>query len=172
MKVFRVALCIAVIGFISILFSCQKSKEVNENIRVESKRIKINPHNIKALYHRGNGYLHKENYKKAIKDFSKAIELDPEMVCAHLARGYAYLVIEEYEKALSDLNLVYNSAKDDPVLFAVFTCRGYVYKKIGNYNKAIEEYRRAFKIDPQYVEIDIKKALAKALEKLEEDFSK
>jgi len=55
---------------------------------------------------RGNAWLGKGDYDKAISDFNKAIELDPTYADAYFNRGYAYLKQRKWQKAVENFDQV------------------------------------------------------------------
>jgi tetratricopeptide (TPR) repeat protein len=150
------------LGFLIIVLSLLSSKE-NKKIAEYTKILKKDSNNAEAFYQRGYAYFNKKDYAKAIEDFTSAIKINPELTKAYLCRGCAFIETEDYEKAVSDMNRVQEGETRNEILFLVYTYRGFAYKKLGNFDSSVTEYKKAFEIDPKYVEIDIHKARAKAI---------
>ena len=99
-----------------------------------------------AYLHRGNAYVYKGEYDKAIEDFTKAIEFDPTFTWAYHERGSAYDLKGEDSKAISDLNKAIEIDQYGDAFFA----RGHFYSKKGDYDKAIADFTRAIEMSPTY----------------------
>jgi tetratricopeptide (TPR) repeat protein len=99
-----------------------------------------------AYLHRGNAYVYKGEYDKAIADFTKAIEYCPSFAepyaWAYHERGSAYDLKGEEIKAITDLNkaIEYGSG---------YFHRGYFYSRKGEYDKAIADFTRAIDTSPR-----------------------
>jgi tetratricopeptide (TPR) repeat protein len=63
---------------------------------------------------RGQAFMHRRAYDKAIDDFGQAIALDPRLVAAYRNRGATYFISELYEKALPDYDAVIRLQPDKP----------------------------------------------------------
>jgi tetratricopeptide (TPR) repeat protein len=50
----------------------------------------FHPNDAQAYYNRGNCYLHKKDYDRALADFSKAIEINPNLGVAYNNRAFIY----------------------------------------------------------------------------------
>jgi len=110
-----------------------------KSLAMESKNtiIKVDSNDASGYYKRGNTYLTKGDYDKAIADFNQAINIDPNYAWAYVKRGNAYLTKGDYDKAIEDYNQAINI---DPNYAWAYSRRGYTYTKKNDYDKAIEDY--------------------------------
>ena len=124
-------------------------------------------------FNKGNEYLKKGEYKKAIENFTKAIELDERDKEAYFNRGLAYSCLEEYEKAIEDFT---NAIDIDEKHKDAYFFRGNIYNFLEEYEKAIEDFTKVIDIDKKSKEAYFNRGLAygklKKYEKAIEDFTK
>jgi tetratricopeptide (TPR) repeat protein len=71
-----------------------------------------------AYSHRGQSFMRRRAYDKAIEDYGQAIALDPRLVAAYRNRGAAYFISELYDKALPDYDAVIRLVPDEPSGYA------------------------------------------------------
>ncbi len=98
-----------------------------------------------ALVSRGEVWLMKGEYDKAIADCSKAIGIDPNCDWAFANRGLAWLMKGDYEKAIADLT---KTIEINPNHDWALASRGAAWLMKGDYDKAIADCSRAIEIDP------------------------
>jgi tetratricopeptide (TPR) repeat protein len=100
-----------------------------------------------ALFYngRGNAYMYKHDYDRAIADFEQAIRLDPKFAKAYNGRGATYFRKGDYDRAMSDYD---RAIRLDPKYAVTYVNRGYVYEQKSNYRRAIADYDHALKLDP------------------------
>ena len=67
-----------------------------------------------AYSNRGQSFMRRRAYDKAIKDYGQAIELDPRLAAAYRNRGAAYFIGELYDKALPDYGAAIRLKPDEP----------------------------------------------------------
>lgn len=67
-----------------------------------------------AYSNRGQSFMRRRAYDKAIEDYGQAIALDPRLVAAYRNRGAAYFISESYDKALPDYDAVIRLVPDEP----------------------------------------------------------
>jgi tetratricopeptide (TPR) repeat protein len=100
-----------------------------------------------AYSNRGQSFVRRRLYDKAIQDFGQAIELDPRLVAAYRNRGAAYFIGESYDKALPDYEAAIRLQPNEP--------RGYadrcsVRVMTGQPKDAKADCDKALDLDPQY----------------------
>ncbi len=89
---------------------------------------------------RGNAYLDKREFDRAIALYDKAIAFKPDYGLAYAKRGYAYHLKNDIDHAIAD----YNKAIElRPDLWAAHTNVGIIYINKGEYDKAIDFLDRA-----------------------------
>jgi len=100
-------------------------------------------------YSRGNDYLRKGEYDRAIANYTKAIALDPNDAYAYNNRGLAYRKKGEHGRAIADHS---KAIALDPNYFFAYYNRGNAHKKKGDKEQAIADFRKALEIDPSFQE--------------------
>ena len=98
----------------------------------------------KAYYLRGNAYLARSEYMKAIDDYDRALEIQKDEANALSERCWALAVLGiELDSALSDCNEALRlKAGDSETLGA----RGFTYMRLGLYRTAVLDYDAALKV--------------------------
>ena len=119
--------------------------EEEQDIAIETITKKY-PYNEMIYLAKGEIYLKRNHFKRAIKAYKEAIEINPESDMAYNNMGVVYEKQGENEKAIECYKkaLETNPKKDE-------TCynMGVVYRKQKNYDQAITYYKKALKINPQ-----------------------
>ncbi|QUI24645.1 tetratricopeptide repeat protein [Vallitalea pronyensis] len=122
------------------------------------------PHYNDAYIGRGNEYLLKEDFARALTDFSVAASngnLD-----AMVQKGYLHMTLEQYEDGLQAFKQ-YNEVKPNNYLVLVEIGNG--YQQLSQYEESITYYDQAIEIDPQHYLAYYSKGLSlKYQEKYEE----
>ena len=77
-----------------------------------------------AYTNRGNAYLGKKDYDRAIADYNKAIELEPKLAAAYANRGLAYGAKGDIDGAIADLDKAIDL---NPKLAHAYANRGLAY---------------------------------------------
>jgi tetratricopeptide (TPR) repeat protein len=98
-----------------------------------------------AFRGRGNAYLSKSQYDRAIEDYSEAIRRKSDDASSLSNRGTAYLSKGDYARAIEDFN---QSLRVDPESAGAFYNRGNAYFSKGEYDRAIEDYSKSLQLDP------------------------
>ena len=100
-----------------------------------------------ALLRRGNRFMKKGEYDRAIAAYTQAIKLNPKYAYAFYNRGFTYKKKGEYDKAIADYN---QAIKLNPKYAFAYNGRGIVYRKKSEYDKAISDYNQAIKLNPKF----------------------
>jgi tetratricopeptide (TPR) repeat protein len=93
---------------------------------------------------RGNMWMAKKDYKKAMKDFNKAIYLDPKFAPAYHNRAWVWVVLDEKARALADYR---EAIVLDPRLVSALYMRGMLYCRLGEFDNALVDFNEAIRID-------------------------
>jgi tetratricopeptide (TPR) repeat protein len=100
-------------------------------------------HNLGNDYYKLGGH-----FDRAADCYTHAIALDPEAPEPYFNRCLSYCRLGRYEDALQDINKVIEI--NDGLVEAYYT-KGLVYRYMQDDDRAEEEFRRALKVDPDYV---------------------
>ena len=114
--------------------------------------IEMNPRNARAYSNRGNIYIEKGQYDKAMSDFNKAIEIKPKYAKAYNNRGGAYHRKGQYDKAIVDYT---KAIEIDPRYAMAYNNRGLAYYRKEDYEKAWDDVHKAqnlgYKVHPRFL---------------------
>ncbi len=102
--------------------------------------------NAFAFVKRGNAWVEKNEYDKAIKEYDEAIRLNPKYAYAYTCRGIAWSSKKEYDKAFKDFD---EAIRIDPEYTYAYSSRGNTWCEKREYNKAIKDYDEAIRLDPR-----------------------
>jgi tetratricopeptide (TPR) repeat protein len=114
---------------------------------------------------RGNAYLVKKEYDRAIEDYNQSILHDISNGDIFFNRGLAYSRKGNYDHAIADYNRAI--AGFDPARFPAyykrdyFKARGNAYGNNGDLDRAIADYSEAIKLDPNYARAFYNRSVAK-----------
>jgi tetratricopeptide (TPR) repeat protein len=100
-----------------------------------------------AYSHRGQSFMRRRLYDKAIEDFGQAIALDPRLARAYRNRGAAHFIGEAYDKALPDYDAAIRLQPDDP---GGYTDRCSVNVMTGKPKEAKVDCDKAIDLEPQH----------------------
>ncbi|MCE9521325.1 MAG: tetratricopeptide repeat protein [Alphaproteobacteria bacterium] len=98
-----------------------------------------------ALYNRGNAYVGKNDFARAIQDYTDALANKNDYGQAYFNRAVAYRISGEPQLSVSDYTSALSYLPNDADAFAG---RGTAYVKIGKHEKALEDFNRALAIQP------------------------
>jgi tetratricopeptide (TPR) repeat protein len=107
--------------------------------------LRLDPTHAGAFRGRGNLWLRKGEYDKAISDYSEAIRLNPKDYLAYVNRAGTWENKQEYDKAISDYG---EAIRLNPSDSLAYEGRAGTWKERGDYDKAINDYTQAIKINP------------------------
>jgi tetratricopeptide (TPR) repeat protein len=117
------------------------------------------PRDAEAYNNRGNAYLAKGDFDRAIADYTKAIEIDPKDADAYNNRSYAYHAKGDFDRAIADYTKV---IEIDPRAAAAYGNRGDVYEAKGDFERAAADFTKAIEIDPKYADAYINRCWLRA----------
>src|SRR4029077_15094352 len=114
---------------------------------------------------RGNAYLVKKEYDRAIEDYNQSILHDISDGDTFFNRGLAYSRMGNYDRAIADYDRAI--AGFDPSRYPTyykrdyFKERGNAYGNKGDYGRAIADYSEAISLDPNYARGFYNRSVAK-----------
>ena len=122
-----------------------------------NQAIRIDPSFGSAYTARGNVYLDKKDYDKAVADFTRAIQLLPYNYEPLMGRGQAYANKGYdnsqpglYDTAIQDFN---QALKLKPNSADTYARRGRAYYYKEDYDAALADYLQSNKIDPNFADV-------------------
>ena len=113
---------------------------------MEYGRIYIKVVYLQYLFSRGNEYLVKDRYDRAIEYYDRIIRVDPRFEKVFNQRGIAYLRNRQFDHAFSDFD---QATRLEPTFATAFGNRGLVYNQRGEYRRAIRDFDRAIRLEPK-----------------------
>ncbi len=111
----------------------ESREEAEENIKLYTASLRLNPKIVEDYIRRGNAYSYIGEHAKAIADYNTAIELKPEYPKVYYRRGVAYAKNAEYAKAIADYNQV---IQRDPEHAEAYRSRGEAWRHLKETEKA------------------------------------
>ena len=102
-------------------------------------------HNI-----RGNAYLKKNEYDRAIQDYDESVRINPNYAKAFNNRGVAHQRKGEYERAIENFD---EAIRLDPSYAIAFANRANAYQKTGEYDRAAQDYSEVIRLQARYNEV-------------------
>jgi tetratricopeptide (TPR) repeat protein len=132
-----------------VLHSLVEEGESDGAIELAGKlatRVKVTEEKIDIHHARGEAYVQKEEWDKAIADFTEAIRLDPEDAQYWCFRGRAYQRKGELDSAIADYS---EAARLTPKDIHPYLYRYSAHEKKGEVEKAIGDLDAAIAIDPR-----------------------
>src|SRR5262245_31471201 len=98
-----------------------------------------------AYNNRGNAYMAKGEYDRAVQDYDQSIELNPNYARAFNNRGVAYQKKGEYDRAIKHFD---DSIKLNPNYANAFANRAQTYVNKGDYERALLDFDEAIRLKP------------------------
>jgi tetratricopeptide (TPR) repeat protein len=104
---------------------------------------------ISYFMQKGNEFLVKNDFNRAIDFYSKVIELKEDYFLAYFNKGVSYQYLNKEEEAIGDFTKAIELKNNSPVAYFF---RGNSYSQKGNDEKAIDDYTIAINLNPNYKE--------------------
>lgn len=103
-----------------------------------------------AYNNRGNSWIHKGEYDKAISDFADALRIDPRHQNSYSNRGRAWRLKGDLTRALEDQNKAVALDIKGRGAF-IYVTRADTLRYIGEFSRAIADYQTSFRNVPDYL---------------------
>jgi tetratricopeptide (TPR) repeat protein len=100
-----------------------------------------------AFNNRGEAYLAKHDFDRAIEDLNSSTSLNSNDVSPLINRGVAYFEKHEYDRAMQDFNRAITLQPDHA---GALHNRGRLYSALLEYDRAIADFDQAIKLRPDY----------------------
>ena len=130
---------------------CNGADRTSPDIQIDGCTSLINsgketPQTLVIAYNnRGNAYVAKGEYDRAVQDYDQSIKLSPTYSKAFNNRGVAYQKKGEYDRAIKDFD---ESIKLNPDYGNAFANRAATYQIKGEYERAARDYDEAIRLKP------------------------
>jgi tetratricopeptide (TPR) repeat protein len=98
-----------------------------------------------AFNNRGNAYLNKKDYDRAIANYSDAIRLDPSYAVAFRNRGLTYRYKKDHDRAIADYS---DAVRLDPKYAGAYNDRCFYRAIIGQLQQALADCNESLRIRP------------------------
>ena len=125
------------------------SSDPDEQIRLYTEAIRLQPDFVEAFGNRGNAYQAKGELDAAILDYDRAIQLQPDYAIAFYNRGNAHDAKGELHAAILDYN---HAIQISPDYADAFINRGIAFGVKGELDAAILDFERAIQFQPDLAE--------------------
>jgi tetratricopeptide (TPR) repeat protein len=122
------------------------------------KEIASSPYSAGAAYfNRGNLWLHKREWARALDDFTEALKQSPKDSAILHNRGLAWHQLKEYNGAIADFTA---ALQVDPKYAWAYEDRGRAWAAAGVYDAAIADFTAELQLDPVAVPALLGRGLA------------
>jgi tetratricopeptide (TPR) repeat protein len=122
------------------------AQDVDDKIDLFTKAIELNPKPGYYYIRRGQAYLEKQEYDKALTDLDKAVASIPNSFAVYNLRGLAYDALDRQSQAMTEFN---KAISLNPAYAEAFSNRGFVFYENKEYDKALQDYDKAIALDPK-----------------------
>jgi len=119
------------------------------SVRDLDKAIAMDPSSQFAYLSRGQTWIKKGEFDKALADLDKALALDANDALAYYYRGVAHFKKGAIDRSIADLS---KSAELSPETPIVYKQRGLVYEKKGEIELAFKDFDKALQLYSVYIE--------------------
>jgi tetratricopeptide (TPR) repeat protein len=102
----------------------------------------------RAYCERGNSYVAKKEFDRAIEDYTEAVRLDPTYSVAYNQRGNSYYSKGDYVRAIENYDEAIRISAGSEVQYSN---RASAYYYRGEFGRALEDYDRALGANPKYI---------------------
>ena len=123
--------------------------------------MRLDPGDAVALDTRGDVFVDKGEFDRAIEDYDAALRLNPKLSLALRDRGAAYYFKRDYRRAIDDEGA---AIAIDPMSDRAYANRGAAYKKLGRDKESIADESEAIKLSPTVPEYFDNRGLSYAKE--------
>jgi tetratricopeptide (TPR) repeat protein len=134
------------------------SSDLDEEIRLNSEAIRLEPSFSEAYNNRGIAREQKGDLEGALQDYNKAIELKPDHAGPYNNRGNARQERGDLDGALEDYG---NAIQIKPDYAEAYYNRGNALEAKGDLEGALEDYGNAIQIKPDYAAAYFNRGIAR-----------
>jgi tetratricopeptide (TPR) repeat protein len=97
------------------------------------------------LAKRGEAWMYKADYPKALADLDRALVVEPNNIEAYVNRARVHASRNDFATALKDAD---RGIELNPKSFPVYFYRGLIYKQTRQWDKAIADFEKVLEINP------------------------
>ncbi|MBI5159277.1 tetratricopeptide repeat protein [Candidatus Micrarchaeota archaeon] len=128
------------------------------NEDVEELKDGENPVDCRTYYRRGNVFLEKNDFDKAIEYYNTALVLNPGFAEAYYNRGLCYYQMREFDVAIKEFG---KAIEFSPLDSKIYVNRGIAYYRKLCFVKAIADFDEAVSLNPSYSKAYYNRGLAR-----------
>jgi tetratricopeptide (TPR) repeat protein len=107
---------------------------------------------IDALLAKGVGEMQARQFKESIATFSEVIRRKPAFAEGWNKRATVFYLAGDFKRSLADCDEV---MKRNPYHFGALAGYGQIYFQLGQYGKAIEFWKRALRVNPNMISVEM-----------------
>ncbi len=134
-----------------------RNGKYNEAMQLFGKILRDFPYDSDAYRNRGEMFMARKEYAKAIADFTSAVRIDQKDIVAHYKCAVAYQYLGQYEFAIREYTRAIALYDKSPALYDG-RGRSYYYEK--NYVRSIGDYTKAIELNQAYAPTHVSRGLA------------
>jgi tetratricopeptide (TPR) repeat protein len=125
-----------------------KATDPDQVIAACTRVLQSEPNSALAYYNRGQAYVDKEDYDRAIADYTEAIGANPKdacIPCAYNGRAWSHFKLGKAQQGLSDVDKALELEPNNP---SMLDTRGNILAALGRREEAIADFRKALAKKP------------------------
>ncbi len=100
-------------------------------------------------YRKGNSYMKRKQYEKAVSSYKKAVGAEPKHLKSYLNMGIALKRLKRYDKAVTAYTKALNI---DPNYDKAYFNRAVAYKLMGDNSAAAADFKKALEVNPGFTQ--------------------
>ena len=105
--------------------------------------------NAEEHFKKGNSYMKRKQYEKAVSSYEKAVGADPKHSKSYLNMGIALKRLKRYDEAVTAYTRALNV---DPNYDKAYFNRAVAYKLMGDNSAATADFKKALEVNPKFTQ--------------------
>ena len=132
-----------------MLLQLKRFEEAETYLR---RAVELDPRNATNLQNLAEALRKQQRYEEAVEWYGKVIEADPDLVQAYAALADTFIQIKRYDEAASTLERALGRFTDSTWRASLHNLMGMAEEGREDYEAAAEQYRLAYRSNPQFEE--------------------